>query len=226
MLQHRSSTILIIVFISLVACTEIQFAPAQQANDTATETSVNVNPDEISSGEGTGDATTDNLTALNQSTLNVIEILPYALQGGYSTSFQEVDSVTTRLFYQIHDCVQTGNIYVSGSITNASETTAELSFDVKLSNCDGLDSSYKAEATYFIAGNAINYIVLLNGSLGGKGCIIDLTDFVIEYSEDVSIGAKSYTYSGSTSAICENADVICDFSDGTTYQDAATACGN
>lgn len=225
MLRFRHLQILLIL-IPFLSCTEIQFAPAQQGNDvsdsSASESSSDA--DVISTGTGTGDALTDSVTALNLSSINLFETMPYALQGGYSISFDTEETITTRLFYQIHDCQQSGNISLSGSFTSASDTTADFDFYVELGDCDGLDGLFSSLATYTVIGNAVEYTVLLNGQLGGQGCLTDFNDLIITYSEDASIGASNYTYTGTIMAACDNGTVICDFGDGTSYLDVATAC--
>lgn len=175
-------------------------------------------------GEGSGTPVQEATAALTTSAQNLLEVFLPALQGGYRALYQtDANDVNTYLFYQEQACFIGGELAFSGHFINTTDTTADLDFAVRLTDCDGMNGGYTVLGGYQLIANNAQYQATINGRIGANGCLIQFDNLAIEYVQNAVLNSLTYSYTGEASGECTNGSFQCSF-DQTQFQDILLDC--
>ena len=154
-------------------------------------------------GTGTGNPSTDTQTTSNE------------VQATTQTGVQQAAASSAQLKLATVDtsvaCSGGGTAQVTGEVNSGSPSTFDLDFD--LDGCTNLDGVVNVNGQYNLASDSYEYSYTITGEVGGNGCIVTFTSYLVDISIPDFTNPLSYTLllDGAIGGECTGGDTTCDY---------------
>lgn len=193
----------------LIALLILASATACSSSGTSTSTTNTETQPSVNVGEGTGNPANDAQTASTQALSVSTTALGLAFSEASNTSalvkgtrFATIETLTG-------DCTPEGTWTLDGNYDDdLSDGIWDYDFVIAYNDCGGVDGELSYAGQYTVTDDNFSYSSVINGEIGGYGCVTNYNDLSYLYTFNLSDSSFAGLINGSYDAVCRKLQML------------------